>query len=46
MSGALGADLLFKLADPNTYLVLDSWIDANGALQGNAANYVQAAGQF
>ncbi|MCK6549748.1 cytochrome c3 family protein [Myxococcota bacterium] len=44
MSGTLGAPLLNKLV--NTDLnqggkVLDSWIDANGNAQGNAANYIQ-----
>jgi hypothetical protein len=41
MAGSLGADLLYRLADPNSYLILDSWIDANGALQGDAAQYVR-----
>jgi len=41
LSGPLNAQLLTKLADPNAGLVLDSWIDANGAAQGNAANFVQ-----
>jgi hypothetical protein len=46
LSGPMGGELLFKLADPNTTLILDSWIDANGAPQGDAANFVLAAGQY
>ncbi|MEZ4234740.1 MAG: hypothetical protein R3F59_00965 [Myxococcota bacterium] len=46
MSGALGVDLLTKLADPNTYLILDAWIDANGVPQGNANNYVQYSAPY
>jgi hypothetical protein len=29
--GPLGATLIQRLADPNTGIVLDSWLDANGA---------------
>jgi hypothetical protein len=38
LAGPLGGPLLQKLADPNTGLILDSWIDADGAPQGNAAD--------
>jgi hypothetical protein len=41
MGGPLSGALLQKLADPNTGRVLDSWLDADGNPQGNAANYVQ-----
>lgn len=44
MSGPFGPQLLNKLvapANPNNAIILDSWIDADGNLQGNAANYVQ-----
>jgi len=41
LSGPLGAQLIQKLTDPNIGVVLDSWIDANGAPQGNAADFVQ-----
>lgn len=41
MTGPLGVDLLQLLADPDLGLVLDSWIDANGQPQGNAAVFVQ-----
>jgi hypothetical protein len=41
LSGPLGAQLIQKLTDPNVGVVLDSWIDANGAPQGNAADFVQ-----
>lgn len=40
VSGPLGARLITLLSDPNVGVVLDSWIDANGAPQGNAAGYV------
>ncbi len=38
--GPLGATILQKLADPVNGVVLDSWIDADGNLQGDAGNYV------
>ncbi|MEZ5988210.1 MAG: hypothetical protein R3F30_03650 [Planctomycetota bacterium] len=41
MSGPLGQTLLRKLADPVNGIVLDSWLDADGALGGNASNYVK-----
>jgi hypothetical protein len=41
MSGPLGGLYIQKLADPNVGLILDSWIDANGNAQGNAANFIQ-----
>ena len=40
LSGPLGMTLLEKLADPDNGLVLDSWIDADGMLGGNAANHI------
>jgi hypothetical protein len=40
LAGPLGATLTTMLADPTTGLVLDSWLDANGASKGNAATYV------
>jgi hypothetical protein len=40
LSGPLGATLIRKLADPATGIVLDSWIDADGALQGDAGTFV------
>jgi hypothetical protein len=36
LAGPLGATLIRKLTDPLTGIVLDSWIDADGALQGDA----------
>ena len=39
-AGPLGVELLELLTDPDIGLVLDSWIDADGAPQGNAATYV------
>ncbi|NOZ52220.1 MAG: hypothetical protein GXP08_03590 [Gammaproteobacteria bacterium] len=41
LSGPLGAQLIQKLADPNTGLILDSWIDADGDPQGNAAQFIR-----
>lgn len=41
MSGTLPREMLEKLADPNLGLILDSWLDANGNAQGNAANFLQ-----
>ncbi|MCI0504628.1 MAG: Ig-like domain-containing protein [Gammaproteobacteria bacterium] len=41
MSGPLGGVYIQKLADPNTGLILDSWLDANGNPQGNAANFLR-----
>lgn len=41
LSGPIGSLLLQKLANPNGGLVLDSWVDANGNAQGNAANFIQ-----
>jgi hypothetical protein len=40
MAGPLGATLLRKLTDPVNGVVLDSWIDANGALGGDASTHV------
>lgn len=39
-AGPLGATLIRRLADPQSGIVLDSWLDANGASRGNAATYV------
>ncbi|MCA9604512.1 MAG: hypothetical protein KC619_02885 [Myxococcales bacterium] len=39
-SGPLGVEILQLLTDPDNGLVLDSWIDADGQPQGNAAAYV------
>jgi hypothetical protein len=41
MAGPLGATLLRRLTDPVTGIVLNSWIDADGALRGDASLYVQ-----
>jgi hypothetical protein len=40
LSGPMGAELLTKLADPNLGIQLDSWLDSNGAPQGDAANWL------
>jgi len=40
LAGPLGATLIEKLADPVNGIVLDSWIDANGASQGDAITYI------
>ncbi len=39
-AGPLGARIIRKLSDPVNGVVLDSWIDANGQLQGDAATHV------
>lgn len=36
MAGPLGATLVERLTDPATGIVLDSWIDADGTLRGDA----------
>jgi hypothetical protein len=40
LSGPLGATLLQRLTDPNTGIILDSWIDADGASQGDASTHM------
>jgi hypothetical protein len=40
LSGPLGATLIRKLTDPATGIVLDSWIDTDGNLQGDAGNFI------
>lgn len=40
LAGPLGATLVRKLTDPATGIVLDSWLDANGASQGDASTHV------
>jgi hypothetical protein len=40
LSGPLGETLIRRLTDPNTGIVLDSWIDANGDPQGGAMSVV------
>lgn len=41
LAGPFGATLLQKLTDPNTGLILDGWIDADGQAAGTAPNYIQ-----
>lgn len=41
MAGPLGSTLIQKLTDPVNGLVLNSWIDADGALGGSAGSYVK-----
>jgi hypothetical protein len=44
MSGTLGASMITKMTQTNNAAggrVLDSWIDADGNAQGDAANYIQ-----
>jgi hypothetical protein len=40
MAGPLGASIIEMLADPVNGLVLDAWLDANGAAQGNASTFL------
>ncbi len=41
MAGPLGGRVIQKLTDPVTGKVLDSWLDADGNAQGNAAAFLQ-----
>ncbi|MCB9892611.1 MAG: hypothetical protein H6833_13245 [Planctomycetes bacterium] len=41
LSGPLGKSIIDKLIDPTAGCVLDSWIDANGVLGGDAGLYVK-----
>lgn len=41
MSGPLGASILQLLTDPDTGLVLDSWLDSDRQLQGQATTVLQ-----
>jgi len=41
LAGSFGAAQLQTMTDPNIGLVLDSWIDADGQQQGDAADFVQ-----
>jgi hypothetical protein len=40
LAGPLGATLIQRLADPVNGIVLDSWLDANGNPQGDAATHL------
>ena len=40
MAGPLGSDLVRKLTDPTTGIVLDSWIDADGNAHGDASTFM------
>ena len=40
LAGPLGADLVHRLTDPTTGIVLDSWLDADGAPQGDAYDFL------
>jgi len=41
LAGPLGATLIQRLTDPNSGIKLNSWIDADGVLQGGASNFVK-----
>ncbi len=41
LAGPFGATILQQMTDPNVGLVLDSWIDADGQQQGDAADFIQ-----
>jgi hypothetical protein len=41
MAGPLNGQLLERLTNPDIGLVLDSWLDADGNAQGNAADFIQ-----
>jgi hypothetical protein len=40
LAGPLGANLIRRLTDPATGIVLDSWIDADGQPRGNAGSFL------
>ena len=40
LSGPMGTNLIMRLIDQATGIVLDSWLDADGQTQGQASNYV------
>jgi hypothetical protein len=40
LAGPMGATLIQKLTDPFNGIVLDSWLDADGAPQGDAATHL------
>ena len=40
LAGPLGATLIGRLTDPATGIVLDSWLDADGTPQGDAAGFL------
>lgn len=40
MSGPLGANLIERLTDPATGIVLDSWLDSDGAPRGDASTHL------
>ncbi len=39
-SGPLGSTLINRLTDPNTGIVLDSWLNADSAVEGGASTFV------
>ena len=41
MAGPLGLSLIQRLTDPTLGIVLDSWIDADGVLRGDAGSVIQ-----
>ncbi len=43
LAGPLSGTLVDRLTDPNTGIVLDSWLDNEGNAQGDAANFIQYA---
>lgn len=40
MAGPLGMDLVRRLTDPATGIVLDSWLDPNAMVQGDAGTWI------
>ena len=40
LTGPLGLSLIRRLSDPTLGIVLDSWLDADGASGGDASTYV------
>jgi hypothetical protein len=40
LAGPLGRGMILRLTDPDTGIVLDSWLDTAAAPQGNASSWV------
>lgn len=40
LAGPLGQTVLEKLVNPNSGLILDSWLDADGSVQGGATDFL------
>ncbi|MEM7233306.1 MAG: hypothetical protein AAF517_14105 [Planctomycetota bacterium] len=43
LAGPLGATIIQRLTDPDTGIILDTWLDADGQLQGDDLNILNTA---